>query len=50
LDDPGKLVIPVGTMADQDLKVVTKQRGHILYSVVSQCRFVPLLGRQGWKT
>ena len=50
LDDPGKLVIPVGTLADQDLKVVTKLGGRVMYSVVSQCRFVPLLGQQGWKT
>jgi protein-L-isoaspartate(D-aspartate) O-methyltransferase len=49
LDDPGKLVIPVGTMTDQDLKVVTKLGGRVMYSIVSQCRFVPLLGRQGWK-
>lgn len=50
LDDPGRLVIPVGTMADQDLKVATKQGGRVMYTTVSQCRFVPLLGRQGWKT
>jgi protein-L-isoaspartate(D-aspartate) O-methyltransferase len=48
LDDPGKLVIPVGTMADQDLKVVTKSRGNVSYQMISQCRFVPLLGSQGW--
>lgn len=48
LDDPGKLVIPVGTKADQDLKVITKKNGRVTYAVTSQCRFVPLLGRQGW--
>lgn len=50
LDDPGKLVIPVGTKADQDLKVITKLNGRVMYAVVSQCRFVPLLGRGGWTT
>lgn len=50
LDDPGKLVIPVGTKSDQDLKLVTKSGGRVKYSIVSQCRFVPLLGRQGWNT
>lgn len=49
LDDPGKLVIPVGTKTDQDLKVITKLGGNLIYQVISQCRFVPLRGRQGWK-
>ncbi|MGI8744394.1 MAG: protein-L-isoaspartate O-methyltransferase [Bryobacteraceae bacterium] len=49
LHDPGKLVIPVGTRADQDLKLVTKRGGRVTYDIVSQCRFVPLVGRQGWK-
>lgn len=50
LDDPGKLVIPVGSRADQDLNVIAKLAGRITYQVVSQCRFVPLVGSQGWKT
>ena len=49
LDDPGRLVIPVGDIADQDLKLVSKSQGRVRYTTVSQCRFVPLLGRQGWK-
>jgi protein-L-isoaspartate(D-aspartate) O-methyltransferase len=49
LDDPGTLVIPVGTLADQDLKVVTRRGGNITNRIVSQCRFVPLVGSQGWK-
>jgi protein-L-isoaspartate(D-aspartate) O-methyltransferase len=50
LDDPGKLVIPVGARDDQDLKLITKTDGNVTYAVVSHCRFVPLHGRQGWKT
>jgi len=50
LADPGKLVIPVGTRADQDLKVITKLGGRLTYNIASQCRFVPLVGSQGWRT
>src|SRR5262249_46286902 len=47
LDDPGRLVIPVGTRADQELRVVTKQEGRIDYRVATLCRFVPLRGDEG---
>src|SRR5579871_3755806 len=49
LSDPGVLVIPVGTRAEQDLRVVRKENGEISSRVVSGCRFVPLVGRQGWE-
>jgi protein-L-isoaspartate(D-aspartate) O-methyltransferase len=49
LDDPGILVIPVGTRADQDLRVIRKERGKVTTRVVSGCRFVPLIGREGWQ-
>lgn len=48
LDDPGKLVIPVGSRGEQDLKVVTRRGERVTYNIVSQCRFVPLVGQQGW--
>lgn len=48
LRDPGRLVIPVGPMADQELRVVTKRAGKIESRVVTLCRFVPLRGLQGW--
>jgi protein-L-isoaspartate(D-aspartate) O-methyltransferase len=49
LRDPGRLVIPVGPMADQELRVVTKRNGQIESRVVTLCRFVPLRGLQGWQ-
>jgi protein-L-isoaspartate(D-aspartate) O-methyltransferase len=49
LNDPGILVIPVGGRDDQDLYVVRKENGKITTSVASGCRFVPLLGREGWQ-
>ena len=49
LRDPGRLVIPVGPLWDQELRVVTKRDGRIDYRVVTLCRFVPLRGGEGWK-
>jgi protein-L-isoaspartate(D-aspartate) O-methyltransferase len=48
LRDPGMLVIPAGTREDQELRVVRKENGKIRTRVVSGCRFVPLLGREGF--
>ncbi len=44
----GRLVIPVGTLDDQELRLITRQNGTFQSSTVSLCRFVPLRGRQGW--
>src|SRR5581483_8932497 len=49
LADPGILVIPVGSREEQDLRVVRKQNGTITTRIASGCRFVPLVGRQGWE-
>ena len=49
LNDPGRLVIPLGSYEDQELRVVEKRGGQIESRLVTLCRFVPLLGEQGWK-
>ncbi len=49
LDDPGTLVIPVGSLWDQELRVVTKSGGQLSTVVASFCRFVPLRGTAGWR-
>lgn len=49
LNDPGRLVIPVGEWDDQELRVVTKREGRIDYRVATMCRFVPLRGGEGWR-
>lgn len=49
LNDPGKLVIPVGPLCDQQLLVVTKENGKVSTRVAAYCRFVPLRGGQGWQ-
>ena len=48
LNDPGILVIPVGAMADQELRVISKRNGRIGSRVSTLCRFVPLRGGEGW--
>ena len=49
LNDPGRLVIPVGERDDQELRVVTKRDGRIETRVAAFCRFVPLRGGEGWQ-
>ena len=46
----GRLVIPVGTDAEQQLLLIVKnEAGELLYEPSVMCRFVPLIGRQGWQ-
>lgn len=46
----GRLVIPVGTDSDQQLIKITRNSAGELESTTSVgCRFVPLIGRQGWQ-
>jgi protein-L-isoaspartate(D-aspartate) O-methyltransferase len=45
----GRLVIPVGSEAEQRLVKIVKGTDGELETVASiGCRFVPLIGRQGW--
>jgi protein-L-isoaspartate(D-aspartate) O-methyltransferase len=49
LDDPGRLAIPVGTRADQSLRVIVRAHGHVEERIAALCRFVPLRGEGGWQ-
>lgn len=49
LNDPGILVIPVGAIDDQELRVLTMRGGHVDCRVPTLCRFVPLRGGEGWQ-
>jgi protein-L-isoaspartate(D-aspartate) O-methyltransferase len=49
LNDPGILVIPVGALDDQELRVVTVRGGKVDSRVPTLCRFVPLRGGEGWR-
>lgn len=45
----GRLVIPVGNEADQTILVIRKQPdGTVTRETSVGCRFVPLIGQQGW--
>ncbi len=49
LSDPGRLVIPVGDQAVQELQLVTKKEGEIQVQNIEQVRFVNLVGTHGWQ-
>lgn len=50
LDDPGILVIPVGSdKFSQELIVVKKEKGKIVKNVIERVRFVDLVGKYGWQ-
>ncbi len=50
LKNGGKMVIPVGDRYVQDLVLIEKaQNGRIYRSSLGGCRFVPLIGEEGWK-
>jgi len=45
----GRLVIPVGSEAEQQLvKIVRNSTGELETALSISCRFVPLIGKQGW--
>jgi protein-L-isoaspartate(D-aspartate) O-methyltransferase len=48
LKDPGRLIIPVGQLDDQQLRVLDKTGGRVETRVSTLCRFVPLRGGKGW--
>ena len=49
LADSGILVIPVGRIADQELRVVTRCGSRMDSRIATTCRFVPLRGGEGWR-
>jgi protein-L-isoaspartate(D-aspartate) O-methyltransferase len=44
----GRLVIPVGDLDMQELRVITKNEGGIETKEVHGFKFVPLIGKKGW--
>jgi protein-L-isoaspartate(D-aspartate) O-methyltransferase len=49
LAESGRLVIPVGGSNHQELLRVVKRAGCLAEQSLYSCRFVPLLGRYGWR-
>ncbi len=48
LVEGGLLVMPVGSASEQLLEVVRKVDGAAVTKSLTPCRFVPLVGEQGW--
>jgi protein-L-isoaspartate(D-aspartate) O-methyltransferase len=48
LAEGGKLLIPLGSMEEQDLVMFTKRGQELVRESILPVRFVPLLGTHGW--
>ncbi len=48
-ENGGRLVIPVGSLDDQELRLIRKSPRGLRTRVVDYCRFVPLRGAMAWK-
>jgi protein-L-isoaspartate(D-aspartate) O-methyltransferase len=48
LQDGGRMVIPIGPPGEQKLELVEKHSGSPTISTIVGCRFVPLIGAQGY--
>jgi len=49
LKEDGRLVIPVGDQSIQDLKRITRTKDGIREESMGGCRFVRLIGKNGWQ-
>ncbi len=49
LAEGGRIVIPVGSERQQELLRIVKRDGQTTRQSLYACRFVPLLGRHGWR-
>lgn len=48
LEEDGRMVIPIGPPDLQTLFLVRKQSGRMVKTRLEDCRFVPLIGREGY--
>jgi protein-L-isoaspartate(D-aspartate) O-methyltransferase len=49
LADGGRLVLPVGDRYEQQVHIVRKQGKEVVVAKHDLCRFVPLVGAEGWE-
>jgi protein-L-isoaspartate(D-aspartate) O-methyltransferase len=49
LNERGRLVVPVGSRTEQQVNIVHKEGGEIVVTTDDLCRFVPLVGAEGWQ-
>lgn len=50
LADGGRLVVPVGDRYEQQVHIVRKEGSETVVTTHDLCRFVPLVGAQGWES
>jgi protein-L-isoaspartate(D-aspartate) O-methyltransferase len=50
LADGGRLVIPLGSLEEQQLVRVTRHGSHFRDESLGPVRFVPLIGEEGWRS
>ncbi len=50
LREGGRMVIPVGPAHAQELQLVRKHRGEPVITNLERCRFVPLIGTDGYRS
>ena len=48
LAEGGRMIVPVGFSAGQELELVRKEHGQPRITRLDACRFVPLIGREGF--
>jgi protein-L-isoaspartate(D-aspartate) O-methyltransferase len=49
LAEGGRMIVPVGDVEHQELKLVEKRGESFRKSTLEGCRFVPLVGYHGWQ-
>lgn len=49
LNESGRMIVPIGTEEHQQLLLLTRHGNDYASELREGCRFVPLLGRYGWK-
>jgi protein-L-isoaspartate(D-aspartate) O-methyltransferase len=49
LAEGGRMIVPIGAEDQQHLTLVTRREAQFLSEHRESCRFVPLVGRYGWK-
>ena len=49
LAEGGRMIAPVGGETEQSLMYVSRKDNKFIFKRRESCRFVPLLGRYGWR-
>jgi protein-L-isoaspartate(D-aspartate) O-methyltransferase len=48
LGESGRMIVPVGPLLSQQLQLVEKREGRAVVTLLENCRFVPLIGVEGY--